>query len=127
MRSLKRLPYENGLDTVLLAPFASVVVLCVLLGLFFARFCSPAGMRVSGPAVPAPANVIQITVSADNAWSIDGRAVTETQLGSFLSAVSFRKPAVLIVASRASSITAVTRLWQACAGAGIGSVSLVTD
>ncbi|MGE5308056.1 MAG: ExbD/TolR family protein [Deltaproteobacteria bacterium] len=130
MRFRRNLRYENVLSPVYLVPAVTLAFILALIGALGPQLCRLPGAQVKQPVSPlilSDRQTLQIVLSADSSFSVNGAAVTKEQLAGLLRAVSFRDPQVLIKASSKAPIEAAMDLWRLCGQSKIQKVSLVTD
>ena len=128
MRFRRRLAYESGLKQFALTPFLNIFFLLVTLLLLVCGFIDRPGIAVNLPRLITSQLIkkenLQITVTAEGLFLMDGVARTFSQVKQFFSALPARRVSVLVQFEKRAPADAVLQLWELCQEAGITDLSV---
>jgi len=128
MRYKRRLFYEYGLKQLALAPFVNVFFLLLVFLLLVCGFVSKPGIPVNFPRLILSGLVKQenldITVTQEGLFVVDGTPRTLAQLKQFFSALPAARISVLVQLEKQAPAEAVIQLWGLCQDVGVTDVSV---
>jgi biopolymer transport protein ExbD len=131
MRFKHRLQLEYGLKQIVIAPLINMLFLLLAFFMLVTNFIIQPGTRINLPRVitseVADYKNIEILISGENTFYLNGTVVTAQELRRYLMQLSKRKQPILVKADRRASLDKVAEIWDMCKELGITQLNIATN
>ena len=131
MRFRRHLGLERGLSLVSLVPLINTVLLLLVFFILSWSFLAQPGMKISLPKAVTSGMVrydnIEITVSGENNIYLNGRRASLQELESLLRQIPRARQSVMIRASRDTSFSRITDIWNICRKSGVAQINIAAN
>ncbi|HTZ10936.1 MAG TPA: biopolymer transporter ExbD [Candidatus Margulisiibacteriota bacterium] len=131
MRFKGRLELEHGLRQIDIAPLINIVFLLLMFFMLTSSFIAQPGIAVNLPRAVTSEAVslknVEISVTAENATYLNGKAVTNQELSRLLKGLGKRGQPILIKSDRKVSLGKVVEIWDLARDSGIREINIATN
>ena len=126
-----RLELEQGLKQIDITPLVNILFLLLIFLVLTSGFLLEPSIRINLPksltSEAVQYGAIEILVSAENLFYLEGKAVTFDELKALFRQAASRNSSILIKADSQASLGRVAQLMDAARGMGVTALNLVTN